>query len=208
MAYEKIGWVDGVTPLSATNLNAMEDGIEAAAADADDWSATKNGLYYKAGDTIRIENRVIDNVSYSTVCVGSISGGQKFVRFFIPTKPIVADTVTINTLALAIRVPYTDANGKVWGVYPWARYGTNGGSYLQIGNEPVTLWDNGGLPSGYSNLMSAPKLAIMDGGLACVLGFNFQLMKATGKTASSDAIPNNVPVSIEVGTLIAALSND
>ena len=27
MSYEKIGWVSGETPLSATNLNHMEEGI-------------------------------------------------------------------------------------------------------------------------------------------------------------------------------------
>ena len=35
MAYSKITWENEVTPLNATNLNRMEDGIDAAQIDDD-----------------------------------------------------------------------------------------------------------------------------------------------------------------------------
>ena len=81
MSYEKIGWVSGETPLSATNLNHMEEGISTidSAVGTDAYDPTKTyskGDYFIYNDSlckaiadIAAGAELLSGVNYSTTTV-------------------------------------------------------------------------------------------------------------------------------------------
>lgn len=97
MAYVKTEWQngsDGGTPINATNLNNIENGIE-----TNDTEITnlKDDLYFNAGDTYRY--------TVDLYCGGALTGSKQSVIFTIPlpkmaqnlNTTIVSGTVYIRS---------------------------------------------------------------------------------------------------------------
>lgn len=92
MAYTKTEWqneVSGNTPINATNLNNMEDGIEENDTRIEDMLSK---LFYKAGD---VQNYGI------TFAGGCLTGGRQSVYFSIPllkNQTGLKATITAGTI--------------------------------------------------------------------------------------------------------------
>ena len=117
MSYEKIGWVSGETPLSATNLNHMEDGISTidSAVGTDAYDPTKTyskGDYFIYNDSlckaiadIAAGAELLSGVNYSTTTVHEEltelnSKTIKVVRYNTSSLTIAADSETRVTMSI------------------------------------------------------------------------------------------------------------
>lgn len=117
MSYEKIGWVSGETPLSATNLNHMEEGISTidSAVGTDAYDPTKTyskGDYFIYNDSlckaiadIATGAELLSGVNYSTTTVHEEltelnSKTIKVVRYNTSSLTIAADSETSVTMSI------------------------------------------------------------------------------------------------------------
>ena len=117
MSYEKIGWVSGETPLSATNLNHMEEGISTidSAVGTDAYDSTKaysKGDYFIYNDSlckaiadIAAGAELLSGVNYSTTTVHEEltelnSKTIKVVRYNTSSLTIAADSETNVTMSI------------------------------------------------------------------------------------------------------------
>ena len=112
MAYTKTNWVNGETPINATNLNKIENQLEAndtATSTNTDNIGTNttnistlgnrlDDMFYKDGDTFSA------NSDYY-VFAGMVTGGGKNIRFTIPLPKSAANisSVTLESLTLTVR---------------------------------------------------------------------------------------------------------
>lgn len=95
MAYTKTTWVDGVegnTPINATNLNNIEDGVEANDTNI---STMLDDLYYVNNEEDTFNNLVL---------AGHVSGGGAQIIFSIPTPKSLKNINTITILDGSISV--------------------------------------------------------------------------------------------------------
>lgn len=116
MAYVKTEWVNGAsgnTPINATNLNNIENGIE-----TNDTNITSliNDVYYKANDTFTCNGYVTG---------GYVSGGTRQFEFALVTDKSMKNitSITIDSCTVIGR--------------------TTSGAYLDGKNSGITKGDSG-----------------------------------------------------------------
>ena len=107
MAYIKTTWVDGVegnTPINATNLNNIEDGVEANDTNI---STMINDFYYVNDEEYTFNNLVL---------AGHVSGGTAQIIFSIPTpkslKNIDAIQIVSGTITVRGTAGYVENSGS------------------------------------------------------------------------------------------------
>lgn len=101
MAYVKTEWQDGVsgnTPINATNLNNIEDGIESNDTRI---SEVYEDMYYNANDTFEISTPYLN-------CAGMLSGGQKGVYFTIPVDKSMKKITTATIESSNVQIRHAD----------------------------------------------------------------------------------------------------
>jgi len=115
---------------------------------------------------------------------GFLTNASKEIRFFIPWAKACAGTYSMKELSITVR--------KIDGGYPYARSGSSGGTYTQLGDGAVQIWNNG--RTARTNEVSDITVTPVDGsGLRVNITFTYALAASSG---SATAITNNVPISI------------
>ena len=85
MAYTRTNWVSGETPLSAGNMNNIEDGIEEL-----------NSKIGAISTTSKSTNTSVTSTNYATVCTLSLPAGVYLLTGHIRLASIPAGRISIS----------------------------------------------------------------------------------------------------------------
>lgn len=117
-------------------------------------------------------------------CAGWVSSTSTSITFLVPFN-VTDGTVTVNQISLAVR-------GGASAQYFYARSGSTGGTYTQLGTSPVSVWNNNATVR--ANEVSSINANVREGsGVHVYVNFKYGLTKASGNTTVVD---NNAPVGI------------
>lgn len=117
-------------------------------------------------------------------CAGWVSSTSTSITFLVPFN-VISGSVIVNQISLAVR-------GGASAQYFYARSGSTGGTYTQLGTGPVSVWNNNSTVR--TNEVSSVNANVRAGsGVHIYMNFNYGLTKASGNTAVVD---NNAPVGI------------
>ena len=95
MAYTKTNWINGQTPINATNLNHIEDGIEAAL----EKTSVKTTATQSDSDTYSCDYiNGLNTYSTTEQVVGKWIDGKPIYRKFIQTTNVTFDNYTMLAL--------------------------------------------------------------------------------------------------------------
>lgn len=121
---------------------------------------------------------------------GYMTTGSRDVCFFIPSsRPILASSASVQAISLTVR-----KNGN----YPYARSGSSGGTYTQLGSGSISVWNNGATVR--TNEVEAVGCTIQgNDGVNVYVRFKYALVTASGGTT---AITNNDPIGVNVNATI------
>lgn len=139
------------------------------------------GIYGRGGTPLFYKNG--DIISSYCIAAGFLTNSQTGLNFLLPTPPVCGDTVKMNSLSLLLR--HAD------GGYPYARSGSSGGTYTQLGSSQVEVWSNGA--SVRTNEISSITCTPVIGGIRVIVNFTYALTKDSGSTT---AVTNNVPMAV------------
>ena len=131
MAYVKTEWQDGVsgnTPINATNLNNIENGVEANDIKIDE---VYNDFYYKNGDTFEVSTPYLH-------CPGILSGGKKGIYFTIPVDKSMKKINSATIESSDVQIRHADG-GYIAQNVPLASLGTLSVSKISDRNLSVVL---------------------------------------------------------------------
>lgn len=137
------------------------------------------------------------DINFSNVEVplnGFLTTASKEIRFFIPWAKACAGTYTMKELSITVR--------HVGGGYPYARSGSSGGTYTQLGDGAVQIWNNS--RTARTNEVSDITVTPVDGsGLRVNITFTYAL---TPGSSGTTGITNNVPISISKRSMVVTRS--
>ena len=86
MAYIKTNWVNNETPINATNLNKMEEGIEAANTEA----TTSTAGLMSASDKTKLNGIYANTYSTTETAIGTYNGATLYRKVISATTPTVS----------------------------------------------------------------------------------------------------------------------
>ena len=157
---ELLPYDDTTTQFGVTNT---QDAIEATYAAIGTASSAHE---YKAGDTL--------STTSGLLCSGTMTGLAYMLAFFVPfSKPCTATSCTCTSLDVLVRT---------YDGVPYARSGTGGGTYTQLGTSYVTIWENGDTKR--SNEVTSISCSPQANGMMVIVEFVYGLAKASGNTAT------------------------
>ena len=147
MAYTKTNWVNGQTPINATNLNHIEDGIESVEQEIPEVKNTQTSSTTKVYSCDYVNDKMID------------SSGSKYIKFADGTCIVWGSYDTAITLSassgdtIICNLPITMKDTNYTATIS-KKDGGNGFSYIAdtVGTRGTTsfnisLWNNGGASS-------------------------------------------------------------
>lgn len=162
MAYSKTTWVNGQTPINDTNLNKIENELEALDTGLSTLSTTVSGKQDEltAGDNITIENNVISasggsaQTDYTTgveMQIGTWDNKPLYRKIITGTLPSTTRTnKTLDTisnlgkiLTLTATIGYTSPRNQFW-AYPFPVITSDTYSSILINgnNQIIVRWES------------------------------------------------------------------
>lgn len=183
-----------VNPISDiySRLNGMESSVANAITSMNSTAAqTLSNIEDSANEVISgWENFYYGRGSSFTLgtgvpCSGYITNSGKSIIFTIPTRPIIAGSISIGTLTMNVRLST--------GGYPYVQSGT---TYTQLNADTKTVYTGGAIKiAGISEITAAR----VNGGIRIRIDFSKALKRPDKKTS----VLNNTPVAIYVGNTSA-----
>ena len=125
-----------------------------------------------------------DELSFNGIYAGHLAGGAKNIQFFIPTARIIHGTLTCTTMTCVIR--HAD------GGYLYARSGSTGDTYTQLGSGQTSIWASS--KTVRTNEITSITCTNKTDGVSVDIQFNYQLAKSSGDTTSAT---NNAPITMQ-----------
>ncbi len=120
---------------------------------------------------------------------GYTTTGSRDINFFIPSSRVIkATSASMSSLKITVR----QAGG-----YPFARSGSNGGTYTQLGSSSVQVWNNGA--SYRTNEVEQIYVTPYEDGVNVAVRFKYAPVTTSG---GSTAMANNAPLGINVDAVI------
>ena len=125
--------------------------------------------------------------TYRNWVTGFLANGTNLIVFSVPlSRPLAAGAaVTCTSLGVIVRHPD--------GGYPYARSGSNGATYTQLGNNYAQIWSNGGTVR--NNEVTSVQCINRTDSIRVQVEFTYALAKTSGNTA---AVTNVVPVGLDI----------
>lgn len=134
-----------------------------------------------------------NTISVSGYWAGCVTSSQKSLTFFVPYN-VTGGTPSLTSASIVVR--HAD------GGYPYARSGSSGGTYTQLGSSAVSVWNNS-VSVRTNEVSSVSAGSNIRSGFIVSIVFNYALTKSSGNTT---AVTNNVPVTV-FGTVGITLSS-
>ena len=120
---------------------------------------------------------------------GYTTTGSRDINFFIPSsKPITATGASVTSLSITVR-----QNGG----YPFARSGSNGTTYTQLGSGSISVWS--GSASTRTNEVESISTGVRTDGINVAVRFTYAPVTTSG---GSTAMANNAPIGLNVSATI------
>lgn len=120
---------------------------------------------------------------------GYTTTGSRDINFFIPSsKPITATGASVTSLSITVR-----QNGG----YPFARSGSNGTTYTQLGSGSISVWR--GSASTRTNEVESISTGVRTDGINVAVRFTYAPVTTSG---GSTAMANNAPIGLNVSATI------
>lgn len=139
----------------------------------------------KAANGVALGINSGDTLSFYGMYAGIVSAGQTSLQFFVPTAQVLESNASPTCTTMSVVVRHID------GGYPYARSGSSGGTYTQLGSGLVSIWASS--KTARTNEVASITCTNRTHGVYVNVTFKYQLAKASGNTA---AIANNVPVAV------------
>lgn len=132
---------------------------------------------YVAGDTLSITTGMI--------CQGTVSGATNTLSFFVPfSKVCKATSCSCTKLSLLVRS---------YDGIPYARSGSSGGTYTQLGSAYVSVWENGATKR--TKEVNSITCTPQENGMMVQISWGYNLTKASGNTS---AVTPNRPAAVSI----------
>lgn len=161
MAYSKTTWVNGQTPINDTNLNKIENELEALDTGLNTLSTTIAGKQDKltAGDNITIENNVISasggsaQTDYTTgieIQIGTWDNKPLYRQIITSTLPSTTATNktlgTVNNMDKILTFNVTTgymSRSQYWAYpFPVVTSDTNSGIWINANGQIMARWES------------------------------------------------------------------
>lgn len=124
-----------------------------------------------------------NELSFNGIYAGHLTNKGKEIHCFIPTARIIHGTLTCTSFSCVIR--HAD------GGYPYARSGSSGSTYTQLGSGQTSIWASG--KTVRTNEIASITCTNRTDGVLVIIVFTYQLTKSSGDTTN---VVNNVPLSV------------
>lgn len=158
--------------ITTMNENA-EQTLENIESDAETAITGWQNFYYDRGSSFTLGSGV--------PCAGYITNNSKAILFTIPTRPIIAGSISISKLTMNVRLST--------GGYPYVQSGTN---YTQLNADTKTVYSGGAINISGISAVTATRV---NGGIRIRVDLSTTLKRPDKKTAAI----NNTPIAVYVG---------
>lgn len=172
--YDEISEMEGRvdTAISTMNTQAAET-LANVEEEAEEAISGWQNFYYDRGSSFSLGSGV--------PCAGYITNNSKSILFTIPTRPIIAGSISISRLTMNVRLST--------GGYPYVQSGTN---YTQLNADTKTVYSGGAIQISGISAVTATRV---NGGIRIRVDLSTALKRPDKKTAAI----NNTPVAVYVG---------
>lgn len=165
-------------------IDSQKGQIYSGTLEADGDITTYYGNYYVDNNPMVIKKGYTWDTGDRYIAGFTTTGSRDVTMFFSSSKPILASSVSLTSLSMTLRNS---------GNYPFARSGSSGGTYTQLGSGLVTVWSNGA--SARTNEVERVGLSICEDGVNIAVRFTYAPTTTNGGTT---AMANNVPIGLLV----------
>lgn len=176
--YDEIGEMEGRVDTAISTLNTQAAATLAnVEEEAEEAISGWQNFYYDRGSSFTLGSGV--------PCGGYITSNSKSILFTIPTRPIIAGSISINKLTMNVRLST--------GGYPYVQSGTK---YTQLNADTKTVYSGGAIKISGISAVTATRV---NGGIRIRIDLSTTLKRPDKKTA----VINNTPVAVYVGDTTA-----
>lgn len=166
-------------------IDCQKGQIYSGSLEADGNITTYYGNYYVDAKPLTIKSGYTWEIS--RYIAGFTTTGSRDVAFFVSSaKPILASSVSVKSMALALR-----SNG-----YPYARSGSSGGTYTMLGASPVSVWNNGATTR--TNEVERISAFVEEDGISISVRFTYAPTTTNGGTT---AMANNATIGVHINAV-------